>query len=102
MPIALFNFVRALKISRFTIDVLMQRLEQLNEGERCVGLMHESVASCERLHNRLCARMSGLQDLDDYAMASLNAEFGELQHNISESIARLKSFELGARKAREF
>jgi len=28
MPIVLFDFARNLKITRFTIDVLMQRLEQ--------------------------------------------------------------------------
>ena len=29
MPIVLFNFARNLKITRFTIDVLTQRLEHL-------------------------------------------------------------------------
>src|SRR5712691_7588231 len=53
MPIVLFNFARNLKITRFTIDVLTQRLEHLElprdgtseEWSRFVGSTHESVAA---------------------------------------------------------
>jgi hypothetical protein len=61
MPIVLFNFARNLKITRFTIDVLTQRLEHLEsprdgsseEWSRFVGLTHESVAARDQLHDAL-------------------------------------------------
>lgn len=100
MPIALFSLARALKISGFTIDVLAQRLEQLesqshpgDERKRFVERTHESVASCEQLYHLLRARFFGLQSLDECTMASLNTEFEQLHHKISESLTRLNSFE---------
>jgi hypothetical protein len=101
MPIVLFDFARNLKIARFTIDVLTQRLEQLEsprngtseESARFVGLTHESVAACDQLHDALRARSSGVQSLDFGAIAFLNAGFVELHRKIAESIARLNSFE---------
>jgi hypothetical protein len=108
MPIVLFDFTRNLKITRFTIDVLTQRLEQLEsprdgtseECARFVDLTHESVAACDQLHDALRAKFSGLQSLDSGAIAFLNAGFIELHRKIEESIARLNSFEYGAARLR--
>jgi hypothetical protein len=104
MPIVLFDFARNLKITRFTIDVLTQRLEQLElphdgtseECARLVGLTHESVATCDQLHDALRAEFSGVQSLDSGAIAFLNARFEELHRRIAESMARLNSFKYGA------
>jgi len=103
MPVVLFDFARNLKITRFTIDVLTQRLEQFESlrddtSEECawfVGLTHESVAACDRLHEVLRAKFSGVRSLDSAAIAFLNAGFAELHRKIAESIARLNSFEYG-------
>ena len=103
MPIVLFDFARNLKITRFTIDVLTQRLEHLEsprdstreEWSRFVGLTRESVAACDQLHDALRAKFSGVQSLDSAAIAFLNAGFAELHRKIAESIARLNSFEHG-------
>jgi hypothetical protein len=103
MPIVLFNFARNLKITRFTIDVLTQRLEHLEsprdgsseEWSRFVGLTHESVAACDQLHDTLRAKSSGVQSVDSGAIAFLNAGFVVLHRKIAESIARLNSFEYG-------
>jgi hypothetical protein len=103
MPIVLFDLARNLKITRFTIDVLTQRLEHLEsprdgtgeEWSRCVGLTHESVAACDQLHDTLRAKFSGVQSLDSGAIAFLNDGFVVLQRKIAESIARLNSFEYG-------
>ena len=103
MPIVLFNFARNLKITRFTIDVLTQRLEQLESlrddtSEECawsVGLTHESVAACDQLHDALRGKFSGLQSRDTGSIAFLNAGFEELHRKIAESIARLNSFKYG-------
>jgi hypothetical protein len=103
MPIVLFDFARNLKITRFTIDVLTQRLEQLEsprdgtseEWSRLVGLTHASVAACDQLHEALRGKFSGMQSLDTRSIAFLNAGFTELHRKITESIARLNSFEYG-------
>ena len=103
MPIVLFDFARNLKITRFTIDVLTQRLEHLEpprdrtseEWSRFVDWTHESVAACDRLHEALRGKFSGLQSLDTGSIAFLNAGFAELHREIAESIARLNSFEYG-------
>jgi hypothetical protein len=108
MPIVLFDFARNLKITRFTIDVLTQRLEQLEsprdgtseEYAQFVGLAHESVAACDQLHDALRAKFSDVQSLDSGAIAFLNAGFAELHRKIAESIARLNSFEYGTAKER--
>jgi hypothetical protein len=107
MPIVLFDFARNLKITRFTIDVLTQRLERLEsprdgtreECARFVGLTHESVAACDQLHDVLRAKFSGVS-LDSGAIAFLNAGFAELHRKIAESIARLNSFEYGTARLR--
>ena len=103
MPIVLFDFARNLKITRFTIDVLTQRLEHLEslrdgtceEWSRSVGLTHESVAACDQLHEALRGKFSAMQSLDTGSIAFLNAGFAELHRKIAESIARLNSFEYG-------
>jgi hypothetical protein len=106
MPIVLFNFARNLKITRFTIDVLTQRLEHLEsprdgtseEWPRLVGLTHESVAACDQLHDALRGKCSRMQSLDTGSIAFLNAGFEDLHRKIAESIARLNSFEYGSGK----
>jgi hypothetical protein len=103
MPIVLLEFARNLKITRFTIDVLTQRLEQLEslrdgtseECERFVGLTHGRVAACDQLHDALRAKFSSVQSLDSGAIAFLDAGFLELHRKIAESIACLNSFEYG-------
>jgi aryl-alcohol dehydrogenase-like predicted oxidoreductase len=103
MPIVLFEFARKLKITRFTIDVLTQRLEEVEslrdgaseECERFVGLSHGSVSACDQLHDALRARFSSVQPLDSGAIAFLEAGFVELHRKIAESIACLNSFEHG-------
>jgi len=103
MPIVLFDFARNLKITRFMIDVLTQRLEHLEpprdrtseEWSRFAGLTHESVAACDQLHDALRGKFSGFQSLDTDSIAFLNAGFAELHRKITESIARLNSFEYG-------
>ncbi|MGO9994911.1 MAG: hypothetical protein ACLPTF_20690 [Steroidobacteraceae bacterium] len=108
MPIVLFDFARKLKITRFTIDVLTQRLKHLEsprdgtseEWSRFVGLTHESVAACDQLHDALRAKFCDMQSLDTGAIAFVNAGFEELHRKIAESIARLNSFEYGNAKER--
>jgi len=103
MPIVLFDIARNLKITRFTIDVLTQRLEHLEsprdgtseEWSRFVGLTHDSVAACDQLHDALRAKFSGVQSLDSGAIPILNAGFAVLHRKIAESIARLNSVEYG-------
>jgi hypothetical protein len=102
MPIVLFDFARKLKITRFTIDVLTQRLDQLESprdgtSEECARfcLTHESVAACDQLHDVLRAKFSGVQSHDSGTIAFLDAGFAELHRKIAESIARLNSFEYG-------
>jgi hypothetical protein len=108
MPIVLFNFARNLKITRFTIDVLTQRLEHLKsprggtseEWSRFVGFAHESVAACDQMHDALRGKFSGMQSLDTGSIALINAGFAELHRKIAESIACLNSFEHGTAKER--
>lgn len=108
MPIILFNLARDLKITRFTIDVLTQRLEHLESARDCaseewsrfVGLTHKSVAACDQLHDALRVKCSGMQSLDTGAIAFLDAGLAELHRKIAESIARLNSFEYGTANER--
>jgi hypothetical protein len=101
MPIELFDFARDLKISRFTIDVLMQRLTHLNprrvrapdECERFVGQTHESVAACDQLLGELSDRFYATEPVDVGAIATLSTGFEELHRKITESIACLNTFE---------
>jgi hypothetical protein len=100
MPMEMFDFARNLKISRFTIDVLMQRLTHLNpqrmtapECERFVGQTQESVTACDQMLSELHDRFYGSQSVDFGATALLSSGFDELHRKITESIARLNSFE---------
>jgi hypothetical protein len=98
MSTELFNFARNLKFSRFTIDVLMQRLDQLKpcrpEGyELLLGNTTSGVEDCDHLHQDLCERFSGVQTSDTGAIASLSAAFEELHRRIAESIANCNVFE---------
>src|SRR5258708_8793963 len=61
MSTLLFQFSRKLKISRFTIDVLMERLTNLrpprqradDEWEGIVGRTYESLKACDQMHNEV-------------------------------------------------
>jgi hypothetical protein len=107
MPIVPFSFARNLKITRFTIDVLTQRLEHLesprdgtSEEWSRFGLTHESVVACDQLHDALRGEFSGMHSLGTGSIAFLNAGFAELHRRIAESIARLNSFEYRTAKER--
>jgi hypothetical protein len=100
MPTLLFQFARKLKISRFTIDVLMERLGNLHpprqratdEWEGFVGRTYESLQTCDRLHSELGKQ---LQSRNAGDFPSLIDRFEDLHRRISESIATLNSFENG-------
>lgn len=108
MPPVLFSFARNLKISRFTIDVLMQRLTHLQSppqrepdvDAQLVGQTLTSVAACDQLHNELHEQFRRIQVSDPGAIASFRARFEDLHRRISESIARLNSFEYGIQSER--
>jgi hypothetical protein len=96
----LFQFARNLKIRRFAINVLMQRLDQLKprrpEGdELLLGKTTAGVEDCDQLHQDLCDRFSGVQSLDTGAIASLSTAFEELHRRITQSIASCNVFEFG-------
>jgi hypothetical protein len=101
MSTSLFHFARNLKISRFTIDVLMQRLDQLKSRgseeyeRRILAKTNEGVQDCDHLHQDLCARFCGVQSFDALSMASLTSAFEELHRRITESIANCNVFEFG-------
>lgn len=100
MPTLLFHFARNLKISRFTIDVLMQRLEDLKprrpaEYEPLLAKTNEGVQDCDHLHQDLCDRFCGVQSFDASSIASLISAFEELHRRIAESIANCNVFEFG-------
>jgi hypothetical protein len=103
MSTELFNFVRDVKISRFTIDVLIQRLDQLKprrhcgpeEYERLLGKANAGVADCDHLLNALRHRFCGVQSFDAGSIASVSAAFEELHRRIAESITNCTIFELG-------
>jgi hypothetical protein len=63
-------------------------------------LTHESVATCDQLHDALRAKFSDVQSLDSCAIAFLSAGFAELHRKIAESIARLNSFQYGTARLR--
>jgi hypothetical protein len=103
MPIVLLNFARNLKITRFTIDVLTQRLEHLEsprdgtseEWSRFVCLTHESVAACDQLYDALRGKFSGMQSLDTGSIAFLNAGFAELHPTFRTSQTAIRGNFLG-------
>jgi hypothetical protein len=104
MSIVLFQLSRKLKISRFTIDVLMERLTHLRpprlraavEWERFVGRTYESLKACDRLHTELGEQFNVVQDRDGWEIiGTLIGRFEDLHRRIGESIATLNSFENG-------
>jgi hypothetical protein len=98
MPTVLFHLARNLKISRFTIDVLIQRLEQLaprcaGKYERVLRETQQAVENCDHLHNDLCDRFCKAKSSDRRSIASLTAAFEELNRRIKESISGCNVFE---------
>ena len=101
MSTILFQFSRKLKISRFTIDVLMERLRNLRpprqrpaeEWEGFVGRTYESLKACDRLHNELGQQFDVARARDAGDFPSLIDRFEDLHRRISESIASLNSVE---------
>jgi hypothetical protein len=101
MSTPLFHFARNLKFSRFTIDVLMQRLDDLKprrpaEYERLLGETNEGVQDCDHLHKDLCDRFCRVQSFDAGSIASLTSAFEELHRRIAESISNCNVFEFGS------
>jgi hypothetical protein len=107
MPTLLFQFSRELKISRFTIDVLMERLTNLRpprqraaeEWEGFVGRTYESLKACDQLHSELGEQFDVVQAHDSGDFPSLMDRLEDLHRRISESIATLNSFEKGTARA---
>jgi hypothetical protein len=107
MPAMLFQFARKLKISRFTIDVLTERLSNLRstcrsateEWERFVGRTGESLEACDRLHSELGEQLDVVQVRNTGDIPSMLARFDDLHRRISESIATLNSAEYGTPRA---
>ena len=104
MSTILFQFSRKLKMSRFTIDVLMQRLTNLRpprqradeEWQGFVGRTYESLKACDQMHNELGEQFDVVQARDAGDFPSLIDRFEDLHRRISESIATLNSVENGA------
>jgi len=98
MSTHLFHLARNLKFSRFTIDVLTERLEQLNSRcpeeygpvlmETKLGVQH-----CEHLHDELRDRLCGAQALDSSSIACLVSAFEELNRRIMDLIAQCNAFD---------
>ena len=103
MPTLLFQFARKLKISRFTIDVLMERVGNLHpprqraadEWEGFVGRTYESLKACDQLHTELGAQLGVVESRNAGDFPSLVDRFEDLHRRISESIATLNAFENG-------
>jgi hypothetical protein len=103
MSTELFNFVRDVKISRFTIDVLIQRLDQLKphrhcgleEYERLLGKANAGVVDCDHLLNDLRDQFCGVQSRDAGSIASVSGAFEDLHRRIAESITNCNVLEFG-------
>jgi hypothetical protein len=103
MSTELFNFVRDVQVSRFTIDVLIQRLNQLkprahygpDEYERLLGKTYAGVAGCDHLLNDLRDRFCEVHSFDAGSIASVSAAFEELHRRIAESITNCNVLEFG-------
>lgn len=101
--VPLFQFNRNLKLSRFTVDVLMQRLTHLKSERHCapdeclrsIDQANASVTACDQLQNELHQRLNSGRPIDLGTMASMVAMLREMRRNVTESIARLNSFEYG-------
>jgi hypothetical protein len=102
MPTIPFQISRKLKISRFTIDVLMERLGNLHpprqraadEWEGCVDRTYESLKACDQLHDELGEQFV-VQSSNAGDFPSLIDRFEDLHRRISESIATLNFLENG-------
>src|SRR3984893_12108452 len=109
MSTILFQFSRKLKVSRFTIDVLMERLTNLRpprqraaeEWEGFVGRTYESLKACDQLHNELGEQFDVVQARNAGDFPSLIDRFEDLHRRISESIATLNSVENGSARTNE-
>ena len=100
MSITLFHLARNLKFSRFAIDVLLQRLEQLRprcveQSERILLETKQGVQNCDHLHNELCDRFCAKRSFNTGSIASLLSTFEELNRRIADSIAKCNVFEFG-------
>jgi hypothetical protein len=99
MSSVLFHFARNLKISRFTIDVLMQRLDQLKprpEGYGgLLGKMTQSLRDCDHLYNEICDRFCGVRSFEAGSIAPLMTAFEELDRRIKNAIVSCNVFEFG-------
>jgi hypothetical protein len=101
VSVTLFHLARNLKFSRFAIDVLLQRLEQLKP--RCAGQNEQilletkqGVQNCDHLHKDLYDRFCAKRSFDTGSIASLLSTFEELNRRIADSIAKCNVFEFGA------
>ena len=101
MPLVIFNFARDLKFSRFTIDVLIQRISQFRppqhrapqECESFIDLTQKRVTACDRLHEELSQQFYRSRSWDSGSIESISLRFEELHRRIADSIASLNSFE---------
>jgi len=98
MSTHLFHLARKLKFSRFTIDVLTERLEQLNRRcpEEYGPVLMETkrgVQHCDHLHDDLRDRLCGAQALDSGSIASLVTAFEELNRRVMDLIAQCNAFD---------
>jgi hypothetical protein len=101
MSMVLFHLARNLKFSRFTIDVLILRLEQLKprcpeKFEQILLETKQDVQNCDHVHKDLCDRFCGAQSFDARSIAALIAAFEALNRRIMDSVARCNVFEFRA------
>lgn len=97
MATHIFHLTRKLKFSRFTIEVLSQRLEQLNslcpeEYGPVLSAAKRGVQHCEHLHDELRGQLCGAQSLDAVSIASLLAAFDELNRGVKDLLAQCNEF----------
>jgi hypothetical protein len=103
MTTILFQFSRKLKLSRFTIDVLTERLRNLrppllravDEWDRFVGRTYESLRACDQLYTELGEQLHVVETRDGGEFPTLIGRFEDLHRRIAESISTLNSFENG-------
>jgi hypothetical protein len=103
MPVTAFRLARDLRLSRFTLDVLTQRLRNLRLQGNGRAPAHEQFAdwvrghlfACEDLYTELRRQLGSFQSLEGYALAAFFVRNEDLRRRITESIGRLNSFEYG-------
>ena len=99
MPLVIFNFARDLKFSRFTIDVLMQRIAEFHpprhrapqEYESFIGPTREKVSACDQLHQELSQQFHRVRSWDPGSVASISARFEEFHRRLADAIASLNA-----------